>query len=215
MEPSVALRGINIEQYCTFNLSSFTISNLCPLLYHTPHNKQPSTATEMASPYSQYGAFHPQTMDLFRRYGENPRTTEERRNFYISYLEDVVPREVTVHPIPRHQQFFDISTRYVQREEIQLMYEGKIFMTCVVSGDSNPNPAEEMAAHLAHHYWSQGYFVRDRHVAWRMFTGLRDLRFCSSHDGREWVRENTLDSITDVEEVVAYFRQEFERVRLH
>lgn len=88
-------------------------------------------------------------------------------------------------------------------------------MICVVSIEINPGPPEEIASYLAHEYWSQGYFVRDRHhLAWRSCTCLREIRFCESQDGREWVRVDTFNPVNQVQHVVAFLRQEFERVRL-
>ena len=213
MEVTETLSSINNGQYCTFDFSSFTISNHCPLLYHTPNNKQPGTTTDMASLYTQFGRLNPNTIEAYRSYGAAPHSVAERRNFYLLYLQDVLPLNVMPVHIPNHLQIFTLSHWRDGREEIRLMYEGRIFMTCVVSMDTHPVRPEEIAGSLAFHHWRQGYFMRDHHTAWRTITALDKIRFCSSRDGREWERTATLHPMRDVEEVVAYFWQELERVR--
>ena len=167
----------------------------------------------MTSYYTEHG-LSKQTLDAYRLFGASPRSTAERLNFYIPYLTDVVPNPVSVLHVPSHLQAYDIGGTDVRREEIQLGYAGKIFMTCVVSMDMNPQMPEQIAGHLAFLQWGQGFFVRDSHRAWRMVTAAREMRFCSSRDGREWDRTATAHPINDVEAVVAHFKREFESVCL-
>lgn len=156
-------------------------------------------------------------MEAHRRYGASRRNFELRRDFYLTYLEDVTPWEVNAHHIPNDRQFYDLRERGadVRREEIVLYYGDKIFMTCVISMDLVTTDTETVAALAAFHHWRDGECIPDRHQAWDMFTCLDEIRFCKSLDGREWVRTATFQPIVDVRQVVAYFRQEFERVKVH
>ena len=167
----------------------------------------------MASLYSRYG-LSPQTTQAWTHFGQYPHNTRERRDFFLRYLTDVVPMEVTVYAVPRHLQRYDITegARY-EREEIQILCHGYIFMTCIVSMDFHPDQVEEVAASLAFYNWSHGFCIPDRHQSWGMVTALHSLRFCSSRDGREWDRTAIFHPIRDVQDVVAYFRQEYERIR--
>ena len=125
-----------------------------------------------------------------------------------------MPNEVAVHHIPYNRQPYDLGGRSaVAREEIQLWYAEKIFMTCVISMDSNSSLAERMAATLTYSHWSQEYCIPDHDQAWGMFTGLEDLRFYRSRHGREWDRTAIFEPMFEVGQVVAYFRREYERVR--
>ncbi|CAF9930112.1 MAG: hypothetical protein ALECFALPRED_004521 [Alectoria fallacina] len=157
----------------------------------------------------------PQTRVAYERYCANPRSTAERRHFYLTYLDDVVPNEVAVIHVPSRLQLYDLGGPNNPREEIQLRYADKIFMTCVVGLDRDSQFAEDVAGTLAYDHWRRGYCIADPQQAWGMFTALHNIRFCSSRDGREWVREANLHPTCQVQEVVAYFRQEFERVRRH
>ncbi|CAD6592526.1 MAG: hypothetical protein ASARMPRED_006386 [Alectoria sarmentosa] len=166
----------------------------------------------MTSYYSQY-ELSQQTRGAYQRYCANPSSVAERRDFYLTYLDDVVPIEVTVHLVLSHLQPYDLRGPNNPREEIQLRFGGKIFMTCVVGLDRNSQHAEDVAGTLAYEHWHQGHCIADSQQAWGMFTALHNLRFCTSRDGREWCREANLHPTCQVQEVVAYFRQEFERVR--
>ncbi len=153
--------------------------------------------------------------------GPNPRSFEQRLNFYLTYLEDVVPDDVTITHVPNNLQPWELilpespgAAAPVEREEIQLRYQGRIFMACILSLE-HPISAETMAGHLAYVHWRNGYFVRDHHRAWRMFTALRDIRFCSSWDGNTWDRMATFDPIRNAGNVAAYLQRELDRVRLH
>lgn len=78
-------------------------------------------------------------------------------------------------------------------------------MTGVVSMDNvTPGNAEIAAGTLAHYHWREGYCVRDR---------ANKIRFCISHDGREWERDATFHPIADVRDVVRYIRNHYERIR--
>ncbi len=114
-------------------------------------------------------------------YGPSPHTVEQRLDFYLTYLHDVVPYGVNVCHIPRNHQPFELrlttvrsrTVAPIRREEIQLRYEGRVFMTCVLSLDCVPINAEQIGGHLACTHYRDGYFVRDYHRAWRMFTALK------------------------------------------
>ena len=153
-------------------------------------------------------------MDAHNLYGGDPHSTEQRRNFYITYLEDVVPNEVTIHPVPNHDQPYDLGGSFDPREEIQLWYAGKLFMTGVVGlGHNNPSRVEEITGHLAYIHWKrQRIYLPFDHQAWGMFTGLTKIRFCSSRDGMNWNRTGEFHPLHQVREVVAYFEQELARV---
>ena len=176
----------------------------------------------MASLYSINGGLSLRTEDAYIRHGGNQLRVKDRLEFYLAYLQDVVPGGVAVVHIPRNIQPFDLrlseqTTRapaHVEREEIQLRYDGRIFMTCVLSLDFNPTTVEEVAGHLAYVHWRDGYFVRDYHRAWRMFTALNDLRFFSSRHGNEWDRTAIFDPIVHARDVAAYLQRELARSRL-
>lgn len=166
----------------------------------------------MASYFSRYGRLSDQTMNAWRRFHTGQGSIEQRRNFYLTYLSDVVPDGVAVHHIPSNRQPWDLNGT---REEIQLYYAGKVFMTGVIGLDRSAGNAEEIASTLAFTHWRSHHFVPYYHQAWGMFTGLERIRFCSSPDGREWGRTEDVDPYYQVHVVVAYFRQEFERIRRH
>ena len=168
----------------------------------------------MASYYSQYGRLRAQTEAAYTRCFNFPDILQYRIDFYLAYLQDVVPYQISVHVIPSHRQPYELHEIGSGRVEIDLYYGGYNFMTCVVSLDSNPYPPEEVAATLAFEHWRHGHCLPDPYVAWRMMTGLSKIRFCQSRDGRDWDRMATLHPIGDVRAVVGYFRQEFERARL-
>ena len=156
-------------------------------------------------------------MDAYRRYGADPLSTGQRLDFYLPYLEDVVPNGVIVQHVPNHDQPYDLGgSRRAPREEIQLWYAGKMFMTGVVALEVNPMHIEEAAGNLAYIHWGQQRIcVPYRHQAWSMFTGLHRIRFCSSRDGRDWERMADFHPMHQVGEVVDYFEQEFARIRHH
>ena len=181
------------------------------LLYCSPSNK---ATTRMASIYSRQNGLSHDTIRAWQQIGAHPRGTRDRRMFYLIYLADVVPFEVSVVHIPSHLQRHDITgASYNDREEIQLQYAGRVFMTAVVSMDHRPIWVERAAATLAYHHWREGRCVRDPHQAWGMFTATDQIRFFISRDGRNCDRTAICDPILDVRHVVAYIRQEFERIR--
>lgn len=172
----------------------------------------------MASWYQEYGHLSQRTMDAYRRYGRDPHNIRERLDFYLTYLEDVVPYEVGVHMVPNHLQPYDLgasSRLYTEREEIQLRCQEGIFMTGIIQLGTRSDKAEEIAATLAYTQWRQGFHVRYHHQAWGVFTGLHQIRFCSSRDGMDWDRTADFHPIHDAQEVVAYFEREFARIRHH
>ena len=60
-------------------------------------------------------------MNAWFQFGANPLSTRDRRMFYLHYLTDVVPFEISIVHIPREHQPYDITeeSRHY-REEIQL-----------------------------------------------------------------------------------------------
>ncbi len=219
----MALINISNEQYCTFEPSSLTITITYPhpLPYHSPNEKQAKIITKMTSKYALFGRLSAKTIAADDSGGLISRDLDERLNFYLTYLEDVVPDGVTIRHVPNNRQHFELrlsdssprNRTPVRREEIQLRYEGGVFMTCVLSLDYNPTLAEEVAGNLAYMHWSDGYFVRDNHQAWRMFTALKKIRFFSSRHGREWDQIATYSPIMDAGNVALYLQREFDRVR--
>ena len=173
----------------------------------------------MTSNLERTGQFSTTTRDFWRRLGADPTNLVLRRNFYTWYLQDVVPREVTACHVSQQFQHFDLSGApghgrpVVRREEIQLRCAEGIFYTCLLSCEQVPTGIEEVAATLAYSSWRAGFCVRFHHQAWGMVTCLHQLRFCRSLDGMDWDRVATLHPIDNVREVVAHFRQEYERVR--
>lgn len=162
--------------------------------------------------YTQYHGLSQLTFSAWQHYSHS---IVDRLRFYLSYLKDVVPTEITVHWIPQDLQLYDIQeseSGRVERMEIRLLYEQKIFMTCVVSMEHDSAPPEGTGGFLAYNNWLRGECVHDHLQAWGMFTALREMRFCTSQHGLTWDRTATYHPMNDVWEVVAYLRREFERV---
>ena len=170
----------------------------------------------MASYYSDHGRLSEQTLEASRRCKASPNDITLRRNFYLTYLADVVPWQITAQHIPTNRQPFDLEgSDSHPREEIRLMYQGKIFMVCVVHDRRFSNLAEEVAGNLAHLHWSDGKTVNYARGAWRMFTAGRDIRFCISQNGRDWVHVSSVNPILQTRSVVQYFRGCLEKVTGH
>ena len=168
----------------------------------------------MSSTYSQQNRLSQVTIDAFIRFGNNPRNIQERRIFYLHYLNDVVPFDIDIRHIPSHLQTFDIEGNSGEdREEVQLLYGGRIFMTGIIAMDRNAAYAEGTAATLAFEHWRAGLCVPDRRQYWGMFAAANYLRFNISHDGREWDLVSSFHPIRDVRDVVSYLRLEYERIR--
>lgn len=165
----------------------------------------------MTSIYSEYGWLSQQTIDAYHRC-VHPQDIEDRVNFYLTYLYDVVPYGVTVHSVPNHLQPWNIQGYTgIKRMEIALRTDQGVFMTCIVSVEGNQH-CEVMAATLANDHWHRGHVVPFHHQAWGMFTCQREIKFFSSDNGTEWDHTATMNPITDVREVVAYLRREYERI---
>lgn len=173
----------------------------------------------MTSFWSQTGQLSNETMHTWERQRRGPRpstsgvTTEQRRDFYMEYLYDVVPDGVGVHLVTHDLQPWDLSGPTAQREEIQLRYGSQIFMTGIVGIDRNPEYSEQLATTVAFSHWRQGLFHLFRRQAWAIFTGLDRIMFCSSRNGQDWVRRDSFHPINDVREVVAYLQREFDEIR--
>lgn len=168
----------------------------------------------MASFYENYGELSQPTQQAWRRFRQS-NSFDDRRDFYLNYLSDVVPMDVVVLRI-NDQRVLDIrgtGANYVRRDEIKLFYEQRLFMTCVVSMDYDPNVPERFAGTLAQIHWRMGECVYDHLQEWGMFTALDNITFCRSVNGTDWVRRAEFHPIDRVREVVTYFRREFERVR--
>ena len=168
----------------------------------------------MPSYYARHGALSAHTREAYRRYGASPRTLDERVSFYIDYLKDVVPSEVSVIHIPSHRNVFDLGSEGGERkEEIQLYCDGGIFITCVVSMAYHYGPTEDVTGALAYEHWRQGFFVRDRNTAWRAAVCMRGIRFFSSDHGRDWVSDGDFNPVTEARYVAEFLQEEYERSR--
>ena len=132
----------------------------------------------MTSYFARHGVLSLETHDSSYA-GLHPRHLDDRLNFYLNYLIEVVPYGVTVQHVPT--DFFDSTC-----EEIHLLTpSGRIFMSGLVSRDSNHHRIEEVAASEAYTHWLNRDFARDREN-WRFFTGLFHLRFFNSDLGNTW-----------------------------
>ena len=166
----------------------------------------------MPSFYSRFGLTR-HSWDLWRNGGPSARSVHERLQFYLAYLQDVVPHQISVTFIPIHRQPYYLNPE-VDGMEIRLMYRHMIFMTGVVSLQyGNPEAVEEIAALVAYSGYCSNEFVPNGHN-WRIFTCTTRLRFCTVH-GSQNDRTPGLHPITQAAEVAEYLQQEFDRVLSH
>lgn len=55
----------------------------------------------MTSLFARYGCrLRQQTLDAYEKSRGSPRSVNERLNFYLLYLEDLVPERITVNHVP-------------------------------------------------------------------------------------------------------------------
>ena len=179
----------------------------------------------MTSKFEQHGQLSRSTLELWERLRIYPTSTADLVDFWIWYFKDVVPSRVDVFHIETRDQAWNLngdgrgSTRDGRartptlREEIKLLCEEGILMDGLTSIERNPTYIEELAGVLAWTHWRVGRNAPDHLQAWGMFTCLKSLRFYSSRDGTEWIQTAAFHPIQDVQQVVAYIRREYERIR--
>ena len=158
----------------------------------------------MTSYFARYGALSRQTNEL-EYYNAHPRSVGERLDFYMQYLQDVVPYGVTVQHIPS-----DIPEN--KSEEIHLLTpSGKIFMSGLVSRDRNHNHTEDIAASEAYTMWLESEFVQDGQN-WRFFTALDALRFFNSQDGDSWDMKQKCNPMDRADAVAEFLLQQYDSI---
>ena len=179
----------------------------------------------MTSRFEQHGQLSRSTLELWERLQIIPTSTADLVDFWICYFKDVVPSRVSVFHIETRDQSWDLNgngkggTRNGRartptlREEITLRCDEGILMDGLASVERNPIHIEELAGNLAWTHWRAGRTAPDHLQAWGMFTCLKSLRCYSSRDGMEWIQVAAFHPIKDVQQVVAYIRQEYERIR--
>ena len=173
----------------------------------------------MSSRFEQQGQFSRSTLALWERLRNARPSTADLVEFWMWYLNDVVPSRVSVFHVENRHQAWDLNgharnrPESSMREGITLRCDEGILMTGLASTELNTFHIEEVAGTLAFMYWRDGATVPDHLQAWGMFTCLTRLRFFSSRDGREWNSVATFHPILDVRHVVRYIREEYERIR--
>ena len=165
----------------------------------------------MTSFYARHGSLSRQTRESSQHFAR-PRNPQDRLRFYMDYLIDVVPLEVTVHHAPSSS---GPRGRRARREEIQLLTpSGEIFMTGLVEMGSSPYHCEEVAASEAYTKWLDGYFAADGRK-WRFFTGLSQLRFYRSDRGVSWNIKEAFHPMNEAQRVSEFLQQQYESLRHH
>ncbi len=163
----------------------------------------------MPSFYSYLGLTR-HSWDLWRNGGPSARSVQDRLHFYLSYLQEVAPHEISVTFLPIHQQPYHLNPE-VDGIEIRLMYRHMIFMTGFVSLQyGSPEAVEEIAARVAYSEYCSNEFVPNGRN-WRIFTCTTRLRFCTVR-GNHFDRTPGFHPITQAAEVAEYLQQEFDRV---
>ena len=166
----------------------------------------------MTSYLAQYGRLRERTLEAYSEYGHYPRHVNERLDFYLLYLQDVVPYGITVHHFPCDVDPSS-STRYPKREEIRLLtWSGRIFMTGLVSVEPTALHCEQVAGDEAYTRSLSGDFV-DHH--WRFFTALVQLRFCDGVGDEGWERVEEFRPIDHAWVVAEYLQHEYYRLAPH
>ena len=164
----------------------------------------------MTSNYAIFGDLSERTRDIYRRYGSRPRTLDERVDFYLALLKDVVPGGITVHHVPEDPSSHDgVSPR---REEIQLLtYSGKVFMSGLVTMDRDTTETETVAGSEAYTKWLDGDFIDHN---WRFFTASARLKFFGNCHRDEWERMRDYHPVTHADLVAAFLQNEYNRLVL-
>lgn len=163
-------------------------------------------SSKMTSFYARHGSLSRQTRELSQHFAR-PRNPQDRLSFYMEYLLDVVPLEVTVRHVPSSSA---TRARMVEREEIQLLtLSGDIFMTGLVGMGPNPNHCEEIAASEAYTKWLDGYFAADGRN-WRFFTGLSQLRFYKSDGDDTWKITENFPPMDNAQRVSEFLQRQYE-----
>ena len=197
-------------QYCTLNSSSFSPSSH-PYLSSTigvhTRSKRLSLLT-MTSHYALHQQVSNRTHEAYLQCGDHPRDLNDRLNFYILFLKDVVPYDITVHHVPR-----DRNPRLPHREEICLLTRsGKIFMTGLISLGTQTKYVQDQAAGEAYTRWLRRQFVDGN---WRFFTGLMRMTFCNGFDNNEWEQVVERHPEDYAREIARYLQQEYDRLVHH
>ena len=159
------------------------------------------------------------TMDAWQRIsGPMQGSCHDRLTFWMTYLRDVAPREVSICHVPDNEQALDLSPPHVrtfERVEIQLRCPEGILMTGLVSRELSHVQIEQVTAAVAYDHWCDGVLVQDPQQVWGMFHCLANITFHVSLDGRNYVNGRTLHPIIDADEISDYLWQEYSRIRRH
>lgn len=166
----------------------------------------------MTSQFTRNGGLREQTLDAYNRSCMCPRGVDERLNFYLTYLEDVVPSGVTVDHVPVElDNGGRVSVRNPPREEILLTMSGKIFMFGLVSMEYNPRTLEKTTGDEAFTQWLNGDYIPDGEN-WRFFTCQSMILFFNSHHDDDWECVSDFDPIDHVDQVAAFLQREADSV---
>ena len=168
----------------------------------------------MHSYYVEYQELSEETHEIYNLFGAYPTNINERLDFYLSWLYDVVPHGVTVYHVSTTSPLTHLMTsERVEIAEIQLRTDrGEIFMTGLVSMEENAIDDLEMrAATEAIAKLRAGHFVDE---TWRFFSGLTQVRFCNGYvgDDEKWERVGEWDPIRHADEVAEYLQQEYDQL---
>ena len=162
----------------------------------------------MTSFYARHGTLSRQTRESLQYY-TSPRNAQDILRFYMDYLLDVVPLEVTVQHVPSSS-----DTRGT-REEIQLLTPSRrIWMTGFVSKELNPDYPEHAAGSEAYNKWEEGYFVADG-GNWRFFTGLAQLRFYKNDQRNTWKITENFYPMDSAQSVSEFLQEQYENLSHH
>ena len=163
--------------------------------------------SKMTSYFARHRRFSRQTQE-WAHYGAYPRSLDDRLQFYMNYLLDVVPLGVTVHHLPT-------GLEENKSEEIHLLTpSGQIFMTGLVGRQRNHTTTEEVAGSEAYTKWLDGDFVPDGQN-WRFFTGLAELRFFNSDRGNSWELKQSCHPMNYPDYVAEFLQEEYDSLRYH
>ena len=140
-------------------------------------------------------------------YGAQPRNVNDRLDFYLKYLKDVVPDGVRVRHIPASGILNSTC------EEIHLLTRSEgIFMTGLVRRDRNHHRTERVAADEAYSYYLDGEFVPDGDN-WRFFTCHDSLRFFNSEERDHWNLAHCFRPMERPFEVAQFLQEEYDCLR--
>ena len=141
---------------------------------------------------------------------------DDRLRFWMTYLRDVAPREVSICHVPDYEQALELSPPHVRdfrRTEIQIRCPEGILMTGVVSREVTHVEIEEITAMVAYEHWCDRLLVQDPQQAWGMFSCTSNITFHVSFDASNYVNRRQLHPIVDADEISDYIWQEYSRIR--